>query len=119
MEKTDNQVTPAETTLPDTPLQPGTPAAETQTEQEAPVPQEQPAQEQPSEPTRTIAATNLLELIAEAEQRGYKKGMDEACRKAVLGSGGLWSSPTPPPHEADYDAGTEILKTIRPGVWDN
>lgn len=97
MEKTDNQVTPAETTLPDTPLQPGTPAAETQTEQEAPVPQEQPAQEQPSEPTRTIAATNLLELIAEAEQRGYKKGMDEACRKAVLGSGGLWSSPTPRP----------------------
>lgn len=69
-------------------------------------------------PPAEIAATNLLELIAAAEERGYRRGIDEAGRKAVMSSNGLWSAPAAPAQEMSYDTGAEILRTVRPGVWD-
>ena len=75
----------------------------------------QPADAPPAE-TSQIAATDLL--IRAAEERGYRKGIDEAARKNISATNGLWSAPETRRHEDDYDTGTEILKTIRPGVWD-
>jgi len=77
----------------------------------------QPADAPPAE-TSQIAATDLLNLIRAAEERGYRKGIDEAARKNISATNGLWSAPETRRHEDDYDTGTEILKTIRPGVWD-
>ncbi len=113
--ETDNKPTPdtGEKALVPAPANDAPEPAETDTAATEP----QPADAPPAE-TSQIAATDLLELIRAAEERGYRKGIDEAARKNISATNGLWSAPETRRHEDDYDTSTEILKTIRPGVWD-
>lgn len=59
---------------------------------------------------------NIDRLIAEAEERGYKRGLNEQIRKQME-EPGVWESPareaeTPP-------AAFEILARQRPSIWND
>lgn len=60
----------------------------------------------------------IMDLIDEAEYRGYKRGIEEARKKAVNGSQGMWENPVVA-YDEPLDTGTGILRCIRPGVWDD
>lgn len=72
---------------------------------------------QPEATVPELAATNLLELIAAAEARGYKRGVDAAAKAKVESSKSVWEAPAANDC-GTVDAGEEILKCIRPSVWD-
>lgn len=60
----------------------------------------------------------IMDLIEEADKRGYRRGLEVARKEAVLGSRGMWARPEVPDDEP-LDTGTGILRCIRPGVWDD
>lgn len=60
----------------------------------------------------------IMDLIEEAEYRGYRRGIEEARKKAVNGSQGMWSDPGMA-YDEQLDTGVGILHCIRPGVWDD
>ncbi|MCM1483833.1 MAG: hypothetical protein NC043_05820 [Muribaculaceae bacterium] len=69
---------------------------------------------QPAEPSADIAS-----LLAEAEQRGYLRGLNERAAES-MNTPRLWENPRRTEQEAAYgpDADYGFLANIRPGVWD-
>ena len=94
------------------------PAQEAPTDTPEPAPEASPAGE-PAPDAR------LQALLDEAEQRGYKRGFDDAARKSIEATTGVWHMPgaTPSPHGAtpgsdSYATGANVITCIRPSVWD-
>ena len=86
--------------------------------------------EAPKAPAPDATPAALLDIIAEAELRGYRKAVqeherrlsEEAARKAVENARGVWHTPGASP-DSDGDntvrAGAEVLRCIRKGVWED
>lgn len=70
------------------------------------------------EERRKLYAQEVMDLIDEAERRGYRRGIEEARKKAVNGSQGMWEEPGVA-YDEPLDTGVGILRCIRPGVWDD
>lgn len=64
-----------------------------------------------------LAATDLLELISAAEERGYKRGVNVGARARLDSVRSVWEAPAMNECETT-DAGEEILKCVRPSIWD-
>lgn len=62
-----------------------------------------------------ISNEELQQLIAEAEQRGYNRGLNEQIENRMRAPG-VWEQPSSPPSEGD--GGFEILANRRRSVWD-
>lgn len=62
---------------------------------------------------------DVEKLIAEAEARGYRRGLDERA-SAAMRSPRLWENSRRYEQERDDgdDAASDFLANVRPGVWD-
>ncbi len=73
----------------------------------------------PPEPTPETPDTEAL--IAEAEQRGYLRGLNEQIARHMQ-QPALWENERRPPAEpsadTDGDYASLFLSALRPGVWD-
>lgn len=75
-----------------------------------PLPEPQAAQPAPDE-------SEIAAMIAEAEERGYLRGRNEAIENALSGPG-LWQLATDEGEPVDSLPEVPILQALRPSVWD-
>lgn len=67
---------------------------------------------QPQRDEAEIAA-----MVAQAEQRGYLRGRNEAIENALSGPG-LWQLATDEGEPVGHEPEVPILQALRPSVWD-
>ena len=70
---------------------------------------------QPPQPETPSATPTAEELIAEAEERGYRRGLNERIERE-MSLPGVWESGHEPP--ADGTATVTILSSPRRSIWD-
>lgn len=95
--------------------QPETPAAETPVQQSVPQPEEPAPVEQPA---TAVDSTDMQRLIAEAEQRGYLRGRNEAIEQLMQAPSLFGGTVTAQERVAESDPAEGFLSGLRPGVWD-
>ncbi|MDE6513808.1 MAG: hypothetical protein K2L05_06460 [Muribaculaceae bacterium] len=61
---------------------------------------------------------SLEQQLAEAEQRGYRRGLEEQI-KAKMNEPGVWESPQPAGAKVDTQPGFRVLAERRRSIWDN
>ncbi len=86
---------------------------------EATAPEEAPGHEET--PASGIDETEVARLVAEAEERGYLRGRNEAIAERME-QPALWENTAGQPSTADDDRDADyaslFLSELRPGVWD-
>lgn len=60
----------------------------------------------------------IMNLVDEAERRGYRRGWQAARKSGTEGCTELWAPPEDIEDEP-LDTGAGILRCMRPGVWDD
>lgn len=76
------------------------------------------AQQPASQPQPTAPDdTELQRLLAEAEQRGYMRGRNEAIEH-LMQAPALFESATTPAADSTSNPADGFLSGLRPGVWD-
>lgn len=61
--------------------------------------------------------TTLEQQLAEAEERGYRRGLNERI-EAKMKEPGTWEDPSQPAAAPKEPEGYEILANMRKSIWD-
>lgn len=88
---------------------------ETATVAEAEAEAEAESKEVVGQPQRDEA--EIAAMVAQAEQRGYLRGRNEAIENALSGPG-LWQLATDEGEPVGHEPEVPILQALRPSVWD-